>query len=236
MARKATPIISAKATIRKVYRDLKPNYDSWVDDAYEWIGEAMQYIGTTTGFVTKEGVPLTVKDFRAPLPCDFFEHIMITYRGCRLNSSISQHVSNPDSPVDFRDTPYYPGVSYIPDMGYYRFSFESAEPGEVKLWYRAYMTDESGIPMVPNTAEYQQALFFYILRQMILSGYKHPEFNYDKADAFWGHYCKVAANDARFPSVDDADRFMRHWTDMIPRTESWRDDFADFNFPSEGMV
>lgn len=236
MARKAKPIVSSKAVIRKIYRDLKPNYDSWVDDAYEWIGEAMELIGTTAGFVTKEAVPLTVKDFRAPVPCDFYEQVKITYRGEKLNKIESENVGNPDSPVEFRDQHYYPGPGYKPDMGYYRFTFESAEPGEVKLWFKAFLTDSEGLPMVPNTIEYKQALFFYCLRQMILQGYVHKDFNYDKADAFWDHYCTVAANDERFPSVDDAERMMRWWTDMVPRTESWRDDFADFNFPSESVV
>ena len=33
--------ISSKVIIRKVMRDLKPNHANWIDDAVEWIGEAL---------------------------------------------------------------------------------------------------------------------------------------------------------------------------------------------------
>ena len=36
--------ISSKAIIRKVFRDLNPNGDNWIEDAIEWIGEALEHI------------------------------------------------------------------------------------------------------------------------------------------------------------------------------------------------
>ena len=35
--------ISSKAVIRKIFRDLKPQNDNWIDDAVEWIGEALEH-------------------------------------------------------------------------------------------------------------------------------------------------------------------------------------------------
>ena len=39
--------ISSKAIIRKVMRDIKPNNSNWIDDAVEWIGEALDHIGAS---------------------------------------------------------------------------------------------------------------------------------------------------------------------------------------------
>ena len=35
--------ISSKMIIRKVFRDLRPNNDEWIDDSIEWIGEALEH-------------------------------------------------------------------------------------------------------------------------------------------------------------------------------------------------
>ena len=37
--------ISSQALIRKVLRDLRPTNTNWLDDAVEWIGEALEHIG-----------------------------------------------------------------------------------------------------------------------------------------------------------------------------------------------
>ena len=43
--------ISIKALLSKIYRDLKPNNSNWEADAFEWIGEALSFIGTNQGFI-----------------------------------------------------------------------------------------------------------------------------------------------------------------------------------------
>ena len=40
--------ISSKVLIRKIFRDLNPSKDNWVDDAIEWIGEALEHIGASS--------------------------------------------------------------------------------------------------------------------------------------------------------------------------------------------
>ena len=39
---------SAGTVIAKIFRDLKPTNDNWVDDAVEWIGEALEAIAIFT--------------------------------------------------------------------------------------------------------------------------------------------------------------------------------------------
>jgi len=63
--------ISSKAIIRKVMRDLKPNDDNWIDDAVEWIGEALEHIGASSQLCLKKRV-LNIEDHKALLPSDLY--------------------------------------------------------------------------------------------------------------------------------------------------------------------
>ena len=63
--------ISSKVVIRKIFRDINPNTDNWVDDAIEWMGEALEHIGAAPQLELKTCV-LTVKDYKAALPNDLF--------------------------------------------------------------------------------------------------------------------------------------------------------------------
>mgnify|MGYP003647966032 CR=1 FL=1 len=63
--------ISSKAIVRKIFRDLRPNYETWIDDAIEWIGEALEHIGTPGQLCRKQCV-LTVENHKVILPTDLY--------------------------------------------------------------------------------------------------------------------------------------------------------------------
>lgn len=81
-------LISSKAIIRKVMRDLKPPGDNWIDDAVEWTGEALEHIGSTPQLVTK-GCVLQVTNFKAVLPNDLYFVNQVA-----VNNSVSPSTSN----------------------------------------------------------------------------------------------------------------------------------------------
>ena len=64
-------LVSSKAIIRKVMRDLKPPGDNWIDDAIEWTGEALEHIVATPQLSTK-GCVLQIKDWKAIMPNDLY--------------------------------------------------------------------------------------------------------------------------------------------------------------------
>ena len=63
--------ISSKAVIRKIFRDLKPSKDNWIDDAIEWVGEALEHIGASSQLLQKQCV-LTITDHKVLLPTDLY--------------------------------------------------------------------------------------------------------------------------------------------------------------------
>jgi len=64
-------LASSKTIIRKVMRDLKPPGDNWIDDAVEWMGEALEHIGSAPQ-LSQKGCVLTVSNFKALMPTDLY--------------------------------------------------------------------------------------------------------------------------------------------------------------------
>ena len=63
--------ITSRAIIRKIMRDLQTTSDNWIDDAIEWMGEALEHIGSSAQLQEK-GCVLTIKNYRADLPTDLY--------------------------------------------------------------------------------------------------------------------------------------------------------------------
>lgn len=240
--------VSAKTVIAKMFRDLKPHNQDWVADAMEWMGEALEFIGYHAGF-DKKHAALKVKDFRCGLPSDFHEPLVISYMGeplrysgdvrlfnanrddsDRVSVSTASFQTNPRErdgylDGDFRQTSTRSGSEdfYSLKPNYLITSFEK---GDIELYYLSFLVDEDGFPMIPDNVYYKQALQWYILRQMLMGGYQHPQFDYQFCDAKWGQYCVSAQNDAAFPSVDKVQNFMEGWLRLSPRSNAFDSFFS----------
>lgn len=228
--------ISIKTVLSKIYRDLKPNTTNWEADAIEWIGEALSFIGTNQSFVTKK-TTLKIKDYRTLLPYDFYTLQAVYYNDKQLqykgnienNVYIDEaiYIAAKDQILEsnnFQVTRYgsrlYNTTNseedyYIIVPNYIQTSFET---GEIDILYNAWPLDSEGLPEIPDTPYYTTALQWYVLRQMILGGYEHPnkEFSFSFVDAQWKHYCLAAQNDAIYPSEDKIKRFNEMWVSLIP--------------------
>lgn len=58
---------SSKTIIRKLFRDLNPSGDNWIDDAIEWVGEALEHIGASSQ-LEKNVCVISIKNFKGTLP------------------------------------------------------------------------------------------------------------------------------------------------------------------------
>ena len=58
---------SSKTIIRKLFRDLNPSGDNWIDDAIEWVGEALEHIGASSQ-LEKNVCVVSIKNFKGTLP------------------------------------------------------------------------------------------------------------------------------------------------------------------------
>jgi len=244
--------ISSKQVIAKVFRDLKPKDSSWTVDAVEWIGEALDFIGFH-GIFDHKALTLTVKDHKTALPCDLYQLIQVAHKGCALvygtdttgytadhrvastgvtGGPIYTTAVGETVPTDDHSSPAFT-LKFTTERGtsndYYLINggnlVTSFEEGEVTLYYTAYLTDDDGFPLVPDNVYVKQALEWYIIRQMMMGGFVHPVFNWEVADAKWGHYCVAAQNDLSFPNIDKMETMKNMFVRMVPNLNRHSDFF-----------
>ena len=118
--------------------------------------------------------------------------------------------------------------TYIVDCGYIKTSFKS---GKICLSYMAFPTDEECYPLVPEDISYQEAMFWYIYKKILLSNpkFKNNGINYTFAHDKWMYYCTQARNAANYPDIDRYESFMNQWVRMIPDISSHDQAFEDLN-------
>lgn len=100
------------------------------------------------------------------------------------------------------------------DGKYIKTSFES---DWILINYRGIAVDEDGFPRVPDTYEFSQALYWYIIYKLMEGGFQHPaKINYLHAEERWLKYCGQARNDANMPSYAEAERLRDIWVSLLP--------------------
>mgnify|MGYP003113287485 FL=1 len=105
--------------------------------------------------------------------------------------------------------------TYIVDCDYIKTSFAS---GKICISYMAFPIDEECYPLVPDDISYQEAMFWYIYKKILLGNprFKNNQIGYEIADAKWKYYCTQARNAANYPDIDKYESFMNQWVRMIP--------------------
>tara|TARA_R110002012_G_scaffold295194_2_gene491626 strand:+ start:4761 stop:5645 length:885 start_codon:yes stop_codon:yes gene_type:complete len=123
--------------------------------------------------------------------------------------------------VQYEDT-------YIVDCDYIKTSFAS---GKICLSYTAFPTDEDCYPLVPQDISYQEAMFWYIYKKLLLSNptFKNNGIDYTFADQKWKEYCTQARNNANFPDIDRYESFMNQWVRLIPDMNRHDSAFENLN-------
>lgn len=238
-------MVSSKQIIAKVFRDFKPDNGSFVADAYEWIGEALEFIGVYSG-LEKKSDEVVIENFRGSLPCDLHLISRVEHNGnyLKYGDNVRQHsfhrtgVTNPHASevvvtayeTDPQNAQVFKEVSsatlnkgefYQLNPGVINTSFES---GTVTMHYMSLPIDKDCFPMVPDNQTVKEAITWYIYRQMMMGGYKHPVFNWQLCDAKWEEYCGKGQNDLMFPSPDKVHAWIDVWASMTPSIQHY-----DFN-------
>lgn len=205
-------VVSSKNIIAKVYRDFKPSNSAWIGDAYEWIGEAIEIIGCFTGYelVHEE---FQVLDHRVKLPCNIEQLMGIEYKGMRLQRSGG--INAGDNCSCTKNLVCCQEESYSLNPNYIQTTFQE---GCIKLHYNRVPVDCDGFPMVVDRVKVTQAITWYIMRGMLLRGFKHQTVTFADADKLWEKYYPQAQNDLRFTDIDDLELFKKSWLGLVKST------------------
>lgn len=236
--------VSCKTIVAKIVRTFKPADSSWIRECIEDIGWAIQAIGYHTNFIYKatEAPYITVKNFRALIPCEverlqFVEQLLpdnsqtnildpngttpspeestgscTKYRGIKMRKgSDMSFVSIPRTTNISSDASYY-----SVDGNYIYTQFET---GLIKLYYWAFATDKEGLPLIIDDFDYKSCCEWYVVSQMILRGFKHPEISYKDAFTQFEMYRLRAENAVKILTLDDAEKFNASWCRYVSNLE-----------------
>lgn len=116
------------------------------------------------------------------------------------------------------------GSNYYKISGnYIQTSFES---GFIKIHYQVRPVDKEGYPLIPDLENFKQALYWYVLKQLIGAGYEHKVFDYGKCDEEFEKYGARAISELNYPSLDAAARLNRATVRLIQPYHFYEDFFA----------
>ena len=101
--------------------------------------------------------------------------------------------------------------------------------GFVKLAYKAIATDERGYPLIPDTASYQEAVYWYVVMKLtfpkLMNGQlggnskyaqKYARDTYFYTQQQWNFYRNQAYAEAMMPTADDMKNIKNDWNKLIP--------------------
>ena len=216
--------ISSKALIAKIYRDFKPNNSSWVNDAIEWMGEAIECINAFHGFIETSECK-NVIDYRVKLPCDLEQLLGVTHNGNKLQRTgaiKSKRHCTPNHPLN--NSICSTTESYSLNPNYIHCSFQT---GTIVIYYLGIDTDEDGFPNIPDNYHVKEAITWYIISRMLLRGFKHPVVSYEMADSKWIMNYPKAQNACKFPDIDAQDLFKRTYLGLARNTNMSNEMFQD---------
>jgi hypothetical protein len=112
------------------------------------------------------------------------------------------------------DEPEFTGESYVLNPDYIHTSFET---GYLFITYMGLPVDANGIPLVPDDMSYREAFFWYILKMLMMRGWKHPTgMDWTFANSQWQRYCTQARNAANMPDIGQYDQFLKSWVKLVP--------------------
>ena len=173
----------------------------------------MRLMGVPNMFVEKCTV-LDVKNYRAPLPCDFYKIIQVrtdkhNERGCGIYRSATDTFHMSDSHEDNKDLTYKIQNSII---------YTSTKDTPIEIAYKAIATDEYGFPMIPDNSSYIRALKAFIKKEWFTIKFDLNEisqqslFNAQQEYAFAAGDCDSEFNRM---SLDEAESFYNMWGRMV---------------------
>lgn len=195
-------MITSKSIIAKVIADLGLEEDRIkISDIREWIGEAVQKIGSINQKIHKV-VTLEIKGYQCKLPCDLESIDLVAYSTNKENWQIMKKTTSAFG-VEDKTNAYSPAIkqellgdkileesestqligSYAmrvkskigPNRVEYNikpgYIFTNVNEGFIKLSYFAEQTDEEGMPMIPDLASYSEAIYWYVAMKLLYIEY-----------------------------------------------------------------
>lgn len=244
--------ISIDAVIGKILRDTRMQDSSYIADFYEWIPEAMALMNTKAELIPA-CVTIPINFHMGKLPCGLIHIEAVEYQGRRLryHNGVRKLGSSGTSRTIVDNAPFeskiiaaaapsgdghvidstlvapkieHPSAGYQIHLDHIATTFPD---GEVKLHFKTMAMDARGLPLIPDHADYKEALYWYVRTKMIQSGYEDPSYGRDDRLALerWEKHATRAISDIHYPSVDEKEAQLAMHVRFVPPVDYYESFF-----------
>ena len=208
--------ISIKTTIGRFLKELGLEDTSYAQDIPQWVEDAVQIMGIPNYYIHKHKV-IKIEDHRGLLPCDIenvFGYWVTNKYGKAKSADCLRRLFIRDSPLFGRglDNTNSSVAFGTTNGGFIETSFKT---GLVYIVYKGMPLDCDGYPLVPKDAKVNEALQYYFIYKMSLSGYKHPVIDFNTAYQMWNKLYPAAANSINWMDLQDYQEFTEMWTNVL---------------------
>ncbi len=104
----------------------------------------------------------------------------------------------------------------------------SQESMFIKIHFLTLPVDKEGYPMIPDNEHYIQACQWFVLRELIGSGYEHKlwkgQQGWSQCDTQWEREFAFAVGEITYPSIDRMER-LRTWAERLVPPRNLAEDF-----------
>ena len=239
--------VSCKVIIANIYRTLRPNRPLPINDIIHFIDEASQDIGIGCQIVDKTA-EITVSSHRGEIPCDLHQLKGISYNGLPLMYG-SQIYDNVCDTSQFSETNTVGFRALTRDTFTIngRFFNTTFESGTIYAFYRAYETDQEGLPVIPDDFAFQRACLWYTLWNLMVGGFEpnSSSITLAYAEMQWIKYRTQAENESKMRNLRvNMESFSRNWLRWNSSRPNWNNFWSndsygldsDSSHPGNGML
>lgn len=224
--------VSSKRVIDKVFgafgNIISQHSDRLIGESVSWIGMALEGIGSTAPLenITKN---FEVKNGRVYLPDCLYLIKAVAYKDSWLLYGSQTFNYDLHCTDCVNEKVIKNDFSYIVNNGYISTSVPDGD--NICIMYQAFPVDDDGFPLIPDHYAVNEALFWYITKNLMLGGFSHPDksINYMLAEQQWLKYCTQAENETSMFDIPKMQSFINQWVQLIPKIDSYKTFFQDSN-------
>lgn len=178
------------------------------------------------GFFEEKCIKLTVEQYKAELPNDFYEENQIRLV---FNDGKGRYFKSASDVFHMSEYSIHTDLTYKIQGNYI---FTSIKEGEIELSYKAILIDESGYPKIPDNSKFTRALQAYIKKEWFtilfdMGKLQSAILQNTQQEYAWA----VGACESEYQkmTLDKAENFYNSWRTLIPRTNEHSRGFTTNN-------
>lgn len=88
------------------------------------------------------------------------------------------------------------------------------EKGDILLYYKTFLTDSEGYPMIYNSFNYIEYLIWFVMHRLLMSGYKHPVLTIKESFQEVERYGWKIQNEIMADTFDEIS-FAKNWNKFV---------------------